>query len=104
MPLEAVLTKAPVPHTPGHNTWWYVGLIIGFAVVAVVVVIAASILSLASRIGAQAREGIELMDEAREVTHPVWEVQKTNLALGAIWKAAQSARESLSALGALGQR
>lgn len=100
----AVVTKAPVPHTPGHNTWWYVGLGIGFAIVVVVVVIAASILALAARIGAQAREGIELMDEARVTTLPVWEVQRTNVTLTGIWRAAESVRQSLAAIVMGGRR
>jgi hypothetical protein len=95
MLLTAITTSAPVPHTAGHNTWWYIGLGIGFAIVVVVVVIAASILALASRIGGQAREGIEAMDEARVATLPVWEVQKTNVLLTGMWRAAEAARKSL---------
>lgn len=88
---------APVPHTGGHNEGWYLGLGIGFTIVVVVVVIVASILALAARIGAQAREGIDAMDEAREVTLPVWEVQKTNVLLTGIWRTAESARTALHA-------
>ncbi|MGI8864549.1 MAG: hypothetical protein ACR2JH_09165 [Solirubrobacteraceae bacterium] len=84
-----------MPHIAGHNSWWYLGLGIGFAIVVVVVVIVATILALAARIGAQAREGIDAMEQARIATLPVWEVQKTNVALTAIWKAAESARETL---------
>lgn len=97
MLLKAITTVAGVPHTPGRNHWWYIGLGIGFTIVVVVVVIAASILGLAARIGAQAREGIEAMDQARENTAPVWAVQQTNVSLTAIWKAAEAARESLQA-------
>lgn len=74
---------------------WYVGLGIGFAVVAVVVVLVAMILTLASRIGAQARTGIEEMDHARAATLPVWGIQKINVSTTAIWKAAESARRLL---------
>ncbi len=95
MLLTAITTHATVPHTPGRNMWWYIGIGIGFVIVVVVVIIASAILALASRIGGQAREGIEAMDQAREATLPVWEVQKTNVALTAIWKAAEAARESL---------
>lgn len=94
--LLAIVTNAPVPHTPGHNTWWYVGLVIGFVIVAVVVVVAASILAFASRISSQAREGIDLMDNARTVTLPVWALQDTNVTLTAIWRSAESIRESLT--------
>lgn len=93
MSLTAAL--APVPHTVGHNDGWYLGLGIGFAIVVVVVVIVASILALAARIGAQAREGIDAMDEARATTLPIWEVQKTNTLLTGIWRTAEAARASL---------
>ena len=74
---------------------WYVGLGIGFAIVAVVVVLVAMILTLASRIGSQARTGIERMDVARATTDPVWEIQKINSSATAIWRAAESARRLL---------
>ncbi len=74
---------------------WYVGLGIGFVIVSVVVVLVAMILSLATRIGVQARTGIESMDEAREATLPVWEIQKINSSTTAIWRAAESARKLL---------
>jgi len=74
---------------------WYVGLGIGFTVVAVVVVLVALILTLASRIGAQARMGIEAMDDARAATLPVWEIQHINSSATAIWRAAESARKLL---------
>ncbi len=102
--LTALTTSAPVPHIAGHNTGWYIGIGIGFAIVVVVVVVAATILALASRIGAQAREGIDVMDRARAVTVPVWEVQKTNVALTGIWKAAAAARESLQGTNREGMR
>jgi uncharacterized membrane protein YedE/YeeE len=79
----------------GQTKWWYIGIGIGFAIVVVVVIVAATILALAGRIGQQAREGIELMEEAKGLTQPVWEVQKTNALLTVIWKAAEAARESL---------
>ena len=86
---------AAVPHVPGHNYWWYFGLTVGFAVVLVVVIIAASILALASKIGAQARTAIDVMDQARENTLAVWEIQQTNVTLTGIWRAAEAAREAL---------
>lgn len=76
-------------------TGWYVGLGIGFAIVAVVVVLVAMILTHASRIGSQARTGIERMDVARETTLPIWEIQKINSSTTAIWRAAESARRQL---------
>lgn len=83
--------------TSGRITWWWVGIGIGFTIVVIVVIVASTILALAGRIGQQAREGIELMDEARYVTVPVWEVQRTNALLTAIWRAAESARLTIQA-------
>jgi len=74
---------------------WYVGLGIGFTIVAVVVVLVAMILTLAARIGSQARAGIEGMDQARASTVAVWEIQKINSSTTAIWRAAESARRLL---------
>ncbi len=78
-----------------EHVGWYVGLGIGFVVVAAVVVLVATILTQASRIGSQARGGIERMDEARAATLPVWEIQKINSSTTAIWRAAESARKVL---------
>ncbi len=74
---------------------WYVGLGIGFTIVAVVVVLVAMILTLAARIGSQARIGIESMDEAHASTLSVWELQKINSSTTGIWRAAESARRVL---------
>ena len=79
----------------GSTHWWFIGIGIGFAIVVVVVIVASTILALAGRIGEQAREGIRLMDDARYVTVPVWEVQRTNALLSVIWRAAEAARESI---------
>jgi len=78
-----------------EHVGWYVGLGIGFVIVAVVVVLVAIILTLAARIGSQARTGMERMDEARAATLPVWEIQKLNSSVTAIWRAAESARRAL---------
>ena len=79
----------------GSTHWWFIGIGIGFAIVVVVVIVAATILALAARIGAQAREGIIAMDEARAVTQPVWQLQRTNALMTVIWRAAEAARESI---------
>ncbi len=78
------------------HTGWYVGIGVGFLVVVVVVILVAMILMQASRIGGQALEGIERMDEARESTLAVWEVQKINVSATSIWKSAESARKTLT--------
>jgi hypothetical protein len=87
--------QAEVVGTSAEYVGWYVGLGIGFVVVSAVVVLVAMILTLASRIGAQARIGIEAMDEARAATLPVWEIQTINSSTTAIWRAAESARKLL---------
>ncbi|HWF49413.1 MAG TPA: hypothetical protein VG294_02120 [Solirubrobacteraceae bacterium] len=79
----------------GSTHWWFIGIGIGFAIVVVVVIVASTILALAGRIGNQAKEGIVVMDEARQFTVPVWQVQRTNALLTVIWKSAEAARESL---------
>ena len=78
-----------------EHVGWYVGLGIGFLIVVVVVILVATILTLAARIGSQARAGIERMDEARDATLPVWEIQKINSSTTGIWRAAESARRLL---------
>jgi len=90
-----VLTQLAQVSRGADYTGWYVGLAIGFTIVAVVVVLVAMILTLASRIGSQARTGIERMDVARETTLPIWEIQKINSSTTSIWRAAESARKLL---------
>ena len=70
--------------------WW-----IGLGVVALVVLLVATILVLARRIGVQARTITEDLDRARASTFGLWDVQKTNLALKAILDDAQKARSAL---------
>lgn len=88
------LTALAAAHSAGTH-WWFIGIGIGFATVVVVVIVASTILALAGRIGQQARQGIILMDEARGLTLPVWQVQRTNALLTVIWRAAEAARESM---------
>ena len=77
-------------------TGWYIGLGIGFLIVVVVVILVGMILSQASRIGHQALDGIELMDEARDASLPVWDLQLINVSATGIWKAAENARKTLT--------
>lgn len=79
----------------GHLFGWYLGLFIGFAVVAIVVVVVASILTLAARIAKQAEMATEALDQARINTLPLWDVQKTNDAAVGILAAARAARGAL---------
>ncbi len=77
-------------------TGWYVGIMIGFIIVTVVVILVGMILSQASRIGHQALDGIELMDEARVNTLPVWDLQLANGAITQIWRSAETARKVIT--------
>ena len=80
----------------GEHTGWYLGIGVGFIVVVVVVILVAMILMQAQRIGGQALEGIELMDQARESTLPVWEMQKINASATSVWRSAEAARRILT--------
>jgi len=77
-------------------TGWYIGLGIGFLIVVVVVILVGMILSQASRIGHQALDGIELMDEARDASLPVWDLQLVNVSITSIWRSAENARQLLT--------
>lgn len=74
---------------------WYVGFIIAFAIIVVVVVLVASILQLASRINRQAVDGTEALVQAQLTTAPIWDLDKANNSLKAILKSAQGARKAL---------
>ncbi len=76
-------------------TGWYIGLITGFAIVVVVVILVGTILMYASRIADQAKDGIGRMDEARATTLPIWELQDLNVSATGIWKAVESTRPVL---------
>lgn len=75
---------------------WYVGIGIGFLIVVVVVILVGMILSQASRIGHQALDGIELMDEAREASLAVWDLQIMNTQVSSMWRNAEKARQLIS--------
>ena len=77
-------------------TGWYIGLGVGFLIVVVVVILVGMILSQASRIGHQALDGIELMDEARDASLPIWDMQLINVSATNIWKSAERARKTLT--------
>lgn len=76
-------------------TGWWVGITLGFAIVAVIVVLVAMILTYAARISDQAQDGIKLMGEARANTDPVWRLQDVNASSTNIWRSAEKARDLL---------
>jgi len=98
MMLLFLAQQAPQIDRASEYDWWYVGLGVGFTIVVVVVILVATILTLAQRIGQQARTGIGAMAELRTATSPVWELQKANGSITAIWKAAESARGVLGGM------
>lgn len=79
-----------------NYTGWYIGLGIGFLIVTVVVILVGMILSQAARIGHQALDGIELMDEARDASLPVWDLQLVNVSITTMWRSAEKARTLLT--------
>lgn len=76
-------------------TGWYVGYGIAAVVITIVVVLVGIILALARRIGVQALQITQALDEARINTLPLWEVDKVNSGVRSIIKSAQSARQVL---------
>lgn len=77
------------------NSDWYLGLTLGFVIVAVVVIVVAVILSYASRISDQTRLANQGLEEVRRGTAALWEVQNTNSAGIAILGAAKTARAAV---------
>lgn len=80
-------------------TGWYVGFIITAIVIVVVVILVAEILSLARRIGEQARTVTFALDQVRENTIALWDVPVVNEAIEDITNSAATARGVLEGLG-----
>lgn len=76
-------------------TGWYVGYAIGAVVITVVVILVAIILGLARRIGVQAVQITQALEEARVATLPLWEVAKVNEGLASVTRNAAQARAAL---------
>jgi len=75
---------------------WWVGLIVGFAVVVVVVAVVAALLTFASRIGDGAREALEALESARESMAPLSHLDGARDAARVALAGARSARGSLA--------
>jgi hypothetical protein len=77
------------------STWWYVG----WAIAAVVVVIAATLLLtitfLGRRVARQADEITDALDGARANTDPLWNVKQININLDRINRGLVAARRTL---------
>jgi hypothetical protein len=76
-------------------TGWYVGYVIASVVIAIVVILVAMILALARRIGVQADQITNALDEARINTLPLWDIDKINGSVRSITRSAQEARAIL---------
>ncbi len=74
---------------------WYVGYAITAVIIAIVVVLVATILGLARRIGVQALAIEESLENSRVHTLPLWDVDKVNSGVRSIIKSASQARHSL---------
>ena len=76
-------------------TGWYVGFVIAGLVIAIVVVLVATILGLARRIGVQAAEIEAALADTRMNTLALWQVNRVTRALRNITLNASKARSAL---------
>jgi hypothetical protein len=74
------------------SDWWIVGWAIGAAVVVVAAVLLLTIVALGRRIVRQADEITTALDGARENTTPLFDVTRTNLAIDRITRGLARAR------------
>jgi len=77
-------------------TGWWVGLVLGFAVVAVVVVIVAMLLTLAGRIAHNANEASARLPAVRDHTDALRQVPHINESAVSVLRAARAARKALT--------
>jgi hypothetical protein len=75
------------------SSWWIVGWAIGAAVVVVAALLLLAIIGLGRRIVRQADEITAALDGVQENTSPLFDVTKTNLALDRITRGLARARE-----------
>jgi hypothetical protein len=74
---------------------WWIGLITGFGLVVVVVLIVGALLALAAQIGERARHAANSLRCTQLVTQPITELGRVNDILLSILHGAKSAREAL---------
>lgn len=74
---------------------WWVGLIIGCALVVVVVAVVAALLVLAAKISEQVRTAVDELEATRVTTAPLAELGRTNGLLQSILDGARTARKAL---------
>lgn len=74
---------------------WFLGLLIGFAVVLAVVIVVGMVLALVTRIGSEARTALQELETARHNTQPLHQLETTNQTLRSILAGARAARRTL---------
>ena len=83
-----------IPALASTGGWW-LGISIGLAIVALVVLLVMTIITLAHKIAGQATEGSRGMLDAYANTQAVWGLRDVNRSATGIWRAAESARKVL---------
>lgn len=78
------------------STWWYVGWVVGAAVVLIAAVLLLTIIFLGRRIVRQADDITAALDGARANTDPLWAVKSVNLSLDRVNRGLAAAREALT--------
>lgn len=78
------------------QTGWWVGLILGFAAVAVVVVIVAVMLTVAARVADDARAATETLRVVRDQTEALRDTPAINTSAVSILRSARAARKALT--------
>jgi large-conductance mechanosensitive channel len=74
---------------------WWIGIIIGVTIVAVVVFLVMTIITQAHKIASQAETGSRGVLDAYANTMAVWELRDINRSTSNIWRAAEDARKLL---------
>ncbi len=71
-------------------TYWYTGMSIAAAVVAVVAALVLTIIATAQSILSLAKRALKTADEIVTTTQPIWELEHTNAAAGQLLTEAQA--------------
>jgi hypothetical protein len=78
------------------STWWYVGWVIGGAVVVIAATLLLTIIALGNRIVRQADDITAALDGARQNTDPLWGVKQININVDRIVRGLAAARKALT--------
>ena len=77
------------------STWWYVGWAIAAVVVAIAATLLLTIIFLGRRVARQADDITAALDGARANTDPLWDVKSININLDRINRGLAAARKAL---------